>query len=126
MDVAWATENAAEIGAADPHRTVRNTWAFEEFEPVTRYLHTATAIGFRLRLHDWSRPVTHWCKILGTLTSRIARTSAGRRLLALRWPSLRHLTTAQWDAFADTTEAHIAVAAHTRYIALVLDKPNPA
>jgi cyclopropane fatty-acyl-phospholipid synthase-like methyltransferase len=45
VDFAWATGDPAEINAADPGRVVRDTWAFEEFEPLVRYIHAVSMTG---------------------------------------------------------------------------------
>ncbi|WP_327436459.1 methyltransferase domain-containing protein (plasmid) [Streptomyces sp. NBC_01201] len=123
VDFAWATGDAAQIHAADPGRVVRDTWAFEEFEPSVRYIRHAVDAGFQpYRVHDWTRPVTWNFMMLGAIGAHLARCAAGRRLLGLALPVLRGMTTAQWLTFSDVVRAHVPVQRASRYIAMVLDK----
>ncbi|MDO0917336.1 methyltransferase domain-containing protein [Streptomyces sp. DT2A-34] len=124
VDFAWATGDPTEINAADPGRVVRDTWAFEEFEPLVRYIRHAIDIGYRpCRVHDWTRPVTRRFMTLGLLGARLALTPAGRRLLGRLLPPLKDLTHAQWLSLSSVVLAHVPVQRASRYVALVLDKP---
>ncbi|WP_217213447.1 class I SAM-dependent methyltransferase [Streptomyces sp. AC550_RSS872] len=124
VDFAWATGDPAEINAADPGRVVRDTWAFEEFEPLVRYIRHAIDVGYRpCRVHDWTRPVTRRFMALGALGARLALTPAGRLLLSRLLPPLKDLTHAQWLSFSGIVLAHVPVQRASRYVALVLDKP---
>ncbi|MFF2619759.1 class I SAM-dependent methyltransferase [Kitasatospora sp. NPDC058046] len=124
VDFAWATDDPTEIRAADPDRTVRDTWAFEEFEPLARYLRHAADAGYRIRrVHDWTRQVIWSLMTLGTIAAYLARTGVGRRLLGFALPPLRDLPVVQWPVFARLVRAHTPVRRFVRYVALVLDKP---
>ncbi|WP_063726148.1 SAM-dependent methyltransferase [Streptomyces monomycini] len=127
VDFAWSTNQPGDIAAADPGRLVRTAWAFEEFEPVGRYIRHAIDIGFApCRVHDWTHAVTRPFMALGTLIARLALSATGRRLLCSRWPGLQDLTSAQWLTFAATAVAHRPVQRASRYIALTLDKSPSA
>ncbi|MGW6982528.1 class I SAM-dependent methyltransferase [Streptomyces sp. NPDC054932] len=124
VDFAWATDDPAEIDAADPGRVVRDTWAVEEFEPLARYVRHAIDVGYRpCRVHDWTRPVTRRFMTVGVLAAGLALTPAGRRLLGRLLPPLKDLTSTQWLSFSSVVLAHVPVQRAIRYIALVLDKP---
>ncbi|MEU6488536.1 methyltransferase domain-containing protein [Streptomyces sp. NPDC046887] len=124
VDFVWNSDDPGEIRAADPGRLVRDTWGFEEFEPLHRYVRHAIDIGYApCRVHDWTRPVTARFMRIGHLCARLALTGRGRRLLCRRWPMLRELTTADWLAFSATALAHEPVRRASGYAALVLDKP---
>lgn len=124
VDFAWATGDPAEINAADPGRVVRDTWAFEEFEPLDRYIRHAIDIGYRpCRVHDWTRPVARRFMTVGVLGAGLALSPAGRGLLGRVLPPLKDLTRAQWLSFSSIVLAHVPVQRASRYIALVLDKP---
>lgn len=124
VDFAWSTHDPSEIAAADPQRIVRDTWAFEEFEPLTRYIRHAIEVGYQpCRVLDWTGPVTRRFMILGSLGARLATVPAGRSALGRLFPALREMSPAQWSAFSEIVLAHVPVQRASRYIAMVLDKP---
>ena len=123
--LAWSTSDPREVSAADPGRLVRGTWAFEEFEPFFRYIGHAIDIGYRpCRVLDWTRQVTRRFMMLGSLAARLALTPTGCYTLRRFSPSLGHLTNAQWLASSSVVSAHVPVQRASRYLALILDKPE--
>ncbi|MFF4528657.1 class I SAM-dependent methyltransferase [Streptomyces sp. NPDC001407] len=124
-DLVWRTDSPSDIRHADPGRLVRDTWRFEELEPLGRYLRHAVDIGYLVRAaHDWSRPVTDRFMLLANAFSRLALSRPGRRLLCRRWPGLEEITHADWLRLAAVTQAHNALQRTSGYAALVLDKPG--
>lgn len=125
VDFVWRTEMPGEIDAVDPLRLVRDTWRFEEFEPVHRYRRLALEIGFVPRAAlDWTGPVLdRSLRGLSALAS-CARSPVGRAALARFRPSLRTVTATQWEQFAAVADAYAAVRRETGYAAIVLDKPT--
>ncbi|GHH76750.1 hypothetical protein GCM10018793_23200 [Streptomyces sulfonofaciens] len=124
VDFVWRTGDPAGIAAADPGRLVRDTWRFEEFEPLSGYHRHALDIGYRIRLtQDWTRPVTGRFLRLAQLCAGLSAGRAGRRLLCRRWPALSALTARDWLRFAAVVHAHTAVRHASGYAALVLDRP---
>ncbi|MEU7148775.1 methyltransferase domain-containing protein [Streptomyces sp. NPDC045456] len=126
VDFAWITNDPGDIHAADPGRLVRSAWAFEEFEPLGRYVRHAIDIGFApCRVYDWTGAVTRPFMTIGTLAAKLALSTTGRRLLCSRWPQLNDLVADQWLTFAATALAHLPVQRSSRYVAITLDKPRP-
>lgn len=124
VDFVWRTETPGEIDAVDPARLVRDSWKFEEFEPVHRYRRLALEIGFVPRVAlDWTGPVLD--RSLGGLAvlAGCARSPVARAALARFRPSLRSVTATQWERFAAVADAYAAVRRETGYAAIILDKP---
>ncbi|MEU4205464.1 hypothetical protein AB0B79_39685, partial [Streptomyces sp. NPDC039022] len=106
-------------------RLVRSAWAFEEFEPLGRYVRHAIDIGFApCRVYDWTGAVTRPFMTIGTLAAKLALSTTGRRLLCSCWPQLNDLVADQWLTFAATALAHLPVQRSSRYVALTLDEPR--
>ncbi|MGK5640114.1 SAM-dependent methyltransferase [Streptomyces sp. URMC 126] len=124
VDFVWRSDAPEDIRHADPGRIVRDTWRFEEFEPLRRYLRHAADIGYRPHAaHDWSRPVIDRFMHLSTFYAHLAATRPGRRLLCSRWPGLTRLSSEDWLRFEAVTLAHNPVRRASGYAALVLDRP---
>ncbi|RAS67458.1 methyltransferase family protein [Lentzea atacamensis] len=124
VDFTWPEPDPGTINGLDPHRLVRDTWRFEELEPLDRYLDNAVRTGFIVHaVHDWTRPVVRRPLQHATLVTHIVSTAVGRTMLRLRWPGLRELNRQDWRAVTDRIRAMRAVGAKCGYSALVLDKP---
>ncbi|WP_447035747.1 class I SAM-dependent methyltransferase [Streptomyces sp. DSM 118878] len=124
VDFFWHTERPEEITVLDPERLVRNTWQFEEFEPLHRYRRLARETGFTPRAAiDWTRPVLHRTLHGLALLARLARSSVGRKVLVRLRPSLSSVEPAQWERFVSIADAHAAVRDRMGYAAVILDKP---
>ncbi|MFV0131895.1 class I SAM-dependent methyltransferase [Streptomyces sp. HMX87] len=125
VDFTWNSGSPGMIRQLDPQGLVRTAWQIEEFEPLERYLEHANDIGFVVRRTvDWTRPVTERFMYLGTVLTRLATTSAGRRILCLRWPGLREFSALDWQDTLASINAHRSLGRHVGYTALVLDKPE--
>jgi MPBQ/MSBQ methyltransferase len=103
---------------------VRNTWRFEEFEPLERYREHAKQIGFQERkLLDWSKPVTGRFVKVAYLLAYLGRFAPGRTLLKLLFPGVTRVGDDQWLYLLKLTHAHERVRRASSYFAFVLDKP---
>jgi SAM-dependent methyltransferase len=125
VDFSWASADPAEIESADPERAVRDTWHFEQFEPLERYRERARSCGFReLGIYDWTRPVLDRFQLIGDLITRLGRYTIPRQVLCLLRPSWREAPIEEWIELHRVIQAHSSVRRQTRYVALLLEKPN--
>lgn len=126
VDFVWRTDQPEEIEELDPERLVRDTWGFEEFEPLERYRATAKACGFReLAIHDWTRPVIDRFQFICESFVRLnARSAWLRWIYRWIWPSSRRISADEWQWFARLMRAHDRVRGSAGYAALVLEKPR--
>lgn len=123
VDFTWKTDRPEEIETLDPERLVRNTWRYEQFEPLSRYREVARRIGFsEERLLDWSRPVIGRFLWLCSVLCFFARSRAGRAFFCLLRPGLRELEYQDWLEVFAVMKAHGPIRRQTRYVALVLEK----
>ncbi|MCK2244115.1 MULTISPECIES: cyclopropane-fatty-acyl-phospholipid synthase family protein [unclassified Crossiella] len=125
VDFTWREADPSTIETLDPDRLVRDTWHFEQFEPLERYLSTAAATGFTVRaVHDWTpHALAHYGRAAPVLR-RILSTRAGRWAACRYRPALAGLTEADWRQLIRIMDAHMTgLVAPCRYTALVLDKP---
>ncbi|MET1075904.1 MAG: methyltransferase domain-containing protein [Umezawaea sp.] len=125
VDFTWRDSDPTAIEALDPDRLVRDTWHFEEFEPLDRYFTTATGLGFEVRaVHDWTpHALVHYGRVAPALR-RILSTRAGRWVACHHRPALADLSAEDWQHLLRLLDAHMtALVAPCRYSALVLDKP---
>ncbi len=124
VDFVWASDRPEEIERLDPSRLVRESWKFEQFEPVERYRAIARECGLReARLLDWTLPVTTRFQQVGNFLLWIGRTSAGRLFLSLVRGGGFEYGQADWQEIRGIIEAHDRVRSGSRYVALVLEKP---
>lgn len=126
VDFTWADEHPERIEEFDPKHSVRDTWQFDEFEPVERYKRRAAEQGFALeRCEDWSRRVTgRFVKVCYLLTWP-GRFSLGRAVLQGLYPELREIDADQWPRLYELTRDHDRVRKVSRYTAFVWRKPQP-
>lgn len=126
VDFVWRNDRPGEIADYDDKRIVRDTWRFEEFEPLERYRERAKQLGFvERKLLDWSKPVTGRFVKLGFLLAYLGNRTPGRALLKLLFPSVSRVRDEQWPELLELMRAHERVRKQSRYVALVLDKPGP-
>lgn len=124
VDFAWRGDRPEEIEALDAERRVREMWQFEQFEPLASYRTLAASLGFHERaLHDWSRQVIDRFQRIGDLIVALGRRAPTRRLLIALRPGLGALSEADWRSLAALMAAHDRVRRHTRYVALVWERP---
>jgi cyclopropane fatty-acyl-phospholipid synthase-like methyltransferase len=125
VDFTWRSDQPGEIEALDPERLVRDTWGYEEFEPLERYRATAKACGFReIAIHDWTRLVLdRFQRIAQTFINLLASSNVIRWAYRWIWPGTRRLRPEEWVWFARLMRAHDRVRSQTRYTAMVLEKP---
>jgi ubiquinone/menaquinone biosynthesis C-methylase UbiE len=124
VDFTWTDDRPERIAELDCDRHVRDTWQFEEFEPLERYRSTAKALGFvEGALLDWSAPVINRFCTLCTVLTTLARFRVSRYLLCRLRPGLLTLAPSDWAVFADIVRAHDRVRESSRYMAMVLEKP---
>jgi SAM-dependent methyltransferase len=127
VDFTWRDEHPDDIAACDPDRLVRDTWRFEEFEPLSRYRRTASELGFRERAaYDWTTPVMARFSLVGHVTARIGLTRVGRAAMRARpfRDTLGRVPTADWREIIDWLRAGDAVRRASRYTAFVFEKPE--
>jgi SAM-dependent methyltransferase len=124
VDFVWIDDHPERIGELDRDGHVRETWQFDEFEPLERYRSTAKALGFvEGEFLDWSTPVINrFCTLCGLLTS-LSRNRALRYLLCRLRPGLATLAPADWAVLTEVIRAHDRVRQSSRYMAMVLEKP---
>jgi SAM-dependent methyltransferase len=124
VDFTWKTDHPEEIEKLDPHHYVRNTWQYEQFEPLQRYRSNAAALGFReLALIDWSRLTTARFQRVCNFLVFIARPKWIRPLYGWLRPVLRTMTEEDWISLTRVTAAHDVVRRASSYTALVFEKP---
>lgn len=125
VDFTWKTDHPEEIEALDPRRYVRDTWKYEEFEPLERYRANAKAVGFReLCILDWSSVTTARFQYICNFLVFIARPKWIRPIYGWIRPVLRTMTEEDWLSLTRVTAAHDVVRRSTTYAALVLEKPS--
>jgi SAM-dependent methyltransferase len=124
VDFVWTTPDPSEIDAFDPDRSVRDTWCFEEFEPLVRYRERADACGFReVRALDWTTPVLHRFQAIGNAITTLGLYRVPRWILCLFRPAWRRAPLEDWFDVHRVVQAHSRVRQRTRYLAFVLEKP---
>jgi len=125
VDFVWQNNRPEEIADFDDKRIVRDTWRFDEFEPLERYRTRARQLGFHERkLLDWSRPVTGRFVKLGFLLAYLGNSTQGRWLLKQLFPAVSGVRDEEWPDLLALMHAHERVQKQSSYIALVLDKPG--
>jgi cyclopropane fatty-acyl-phospholipid synthase-like methyltransferase len=124
VDFTWRDGAPERIDALDRDRYVRDTWRFEEFEPLERYRATARALGFReVALRDWTVPVTDTFQHVATALARAGAIPPLRSVLELLRPGLRRIRPAEWDFLVELMRAHDRVRRASRYVAFRFEKP---
>jgi SAM-dependent methyltransferase len=124
VDFVWRDARPERIESLDRDRYVRDTWRFEEFEPLERYRATARELGFQERaLYDWTRPVIDRFQHIATALARTGNTRAGRALLCALRPGLTRIRPDEWPTLVALMRAHGEVRRASRYVAFRLDKP---
>jgi len=127
VDFVWRSDRPEEIAGPDAQRIVRDTWRFEEFEPLARYRERARQIGFHERaLLDWSKPVTGRFVKVGYLLAYLGSVAPGRALLKRLFPGVERVRGDQWPDLLELVHAHERVRRASGYVAFVLDKPTSA
>lgn len=125
VDFVWTDENPERIEEFDPDRIVRDTWRFEQFEPLERYRRNATKLGFaEERALDWTTPVTRRFVSIATFMSWMSKSPVTRLLLFLVRPQLFPLWSQEWSQLGQLMRAHKSVQQSSRYYALVFGKPG--
>ena len=126
VDFTWRDDHPERIEACDPDRVVRDTWRFDEFEPLAGYRRLTREAGFReVAAHDWTAAVMARFSIIGRLTARAGLTRAGRACMRVgRWrDTLGSVDPADWQGILDWLGPGDAVRRESRYIAFVLERP---
>jgi SAM-dependent methyltransferase len=124
VDFVWTTSHPEEIGVLDSRGLVRESWRFEQFEPLERYREIAREYGLvEARLLDWTVPVAARFQQVANFLLQVGRTSAGRLLLSLLRGGGFEYGVEDWREIREIIEAHDRVRTRTRYVALVLEKP---
>ncbi|MBB5938428.1 class I SAM-dependent methyltransferase [Streptomyces zagrosensis] len=127
VDLTWPDTAPRTLAESDPHRLVRDTWQFEDFNSPERYVAHASAAGFDVRaMLDWTHPVVRRSTGLLGLCSLLVSSPTGRHMLRLRWPGLKDLTPQDWQDLATVLRAHQALGQVAGYHALVCNKPGPS
>jgi SAM-dependent methyltransferase len=127
VDFVWRDAHPEHIADADPQRLVRDTWRFDEFEPLPRYREKARAVGFReAAFRDWTVPVMDRFALVSRVIAHLGLTAAGRALLRIPPVGKRigHVPRADWQALLDWLEPADAVRHASQYAAFVLEKPR--
>ncbi len=125
VDFTWPDEHPNEISRYDPDSLVRDTWQFDEFEPLARYRRQARELGFAEHaVIDWSRPVTgRFVRIAWTLTL-LAQNPVARFVYGVFRPGIFRLWNEDWPHLLDVMRAHRTVQDASSYTAMVFDKPG--
>ena len=124
VDFVWRDSQPERIAACDPDHLVRDTWRFEEFEPLERYRRNARALGFVERaFRDWTRPVIDRFQHIATFLARTGNTRAGRALWCALRPRLRRIRPDEWQSLVPLMRAHDRVRRSSRYVAFLFEKP---
>jgi cyclopropane fatty-acyl-phospholipid synthase-like methyltransferase len=124
VDFTWKTDHPEEIEELDPDGLVRDTWQFEQFEPLERYRGLARGLGFtEERMLDWSTPVIGRFLALCGLLVALARFRPIRAFFKRLRPGLAGLSPEEWDDVGRAVRAHAPVRRRTRYVAMVFERP---
>jgi SAM-dependent methyltransferase len=125
VDFVWRDAQPEAIASADPRRLVRDTWRFEEFEPLERYRKSARELGLVERAcHDWTGPVIDRFQRIAATISRLGTLAPSRALLCAVRPGLARIQPDEWRFLVELMRAHDAVRRRSRYVALVFEKPR--
>ncbi len=127
VDFAWRDDRPERIADLDPDRLVRDTWRFEEFEPLARYRRSARDVGFReAAFHDWTAPVMDRFAQVSRVLGRIGVTRPGRALLRVPplGKRLGSVPREDWQALLEWLAPADAVRHASQYAAFVLEKPT--
>ncbi len=124
VDFVWSDEHPERIDEFDSGRIVRDTWRFEQFEPLARYRRRAAELGFReSKLLDWTSQVTTRFVFVAWVMSWLTQNPVTRLMLFLVRPQLFPLWSQDWSQLLELMRAHRRVQKSSRYFALVFDKP---
>ena len=127
VDFVWRAPDSRARISPELTEAVRRTWQWENFESLSEYQANARASGFDVHAcHDWSDHVTTPLQTVFTLVAWLARRPWGQAVLRRQNPLLRAFTPDDWEEFQHSARAHTAVRAHSRYVALVLQRGRPA
>jgi len=125
VDFVWRDAHPEAIERIDAKRLVRDTWCFDEFEPLERYRANAAALGFRERaIHDWTGPVINRFQRIAQTNSRLGTSAFGRLLLRTFRPGYARMSAGDWTFLVELMRAHDAVRRASRYVAMVFEKPR--
>jgi MPBQ/MSBQ methyltransferase len=129
VDFVWRDDSPERIAECDPDHLVRDTWRFEEFEPLARYRRAARAVGFREVVeHDWTAPVMDRFALVGHVTARVGLSRIGRLTMRSRpfRDTLGSVSPEDWQALVEWLRAGDAVRHASRYVAFVFERPLSA
>ncbi|MBW2280733.1 MAG: methyltransferase domain-containing protein [Deltaproteobacteria bacterium] len=125
VDFAWPTDRPHEIADYDDGGLVRETWQFEEFEPLERYRRSAREVGFReARLLDWTALVTRRFVWIAWMMAMLCQYRLPRLVFALFRPGVFKLWNEDWAHLREVMRVHRKVQQASMYVALVLEKPE--
>lgn len=125
VDFVWNDAHPERIAEVDIGAVVRDTWQFEQFEPLESYRTRARELGFREHaLLDWSKQVTLRYVQVCAAFAWAGHHAPTRTILNLRFPELREFDRDDWEALMEVVRAHERVRSHSGYMALVFEKPN--
>jgi MPBQ/MSBQ methyltransferase len=124
VDFVWRDSRPERIAELDRDRLVRDTWRFDEFEPLERYRATLRELGLVERaFRDWTAPVIDRFQHIATLLARTGNTRAGRALWCALRPRLARIRPQEWETLVPLMRAHDEVRRASRYVAFLLEKP---
>lgn len=124
VDFVWRTAQSPRQVSPDYIELVRRTWRWDHFASFDEYDRNADASGMRIvRQLDWSGHVTDPLQTVFQLVAWLGRRAWGQRLLATYNPLLSSFTAADWSDLQDSARAHTAVRRHSRYAALLIERP---
>lgn len=125
VDFTWPDEHPEQIERYDPDGIVRDTWQFDEFEPLERYRRNARELGFReLRIIDWSSQVTRRFVAVCWAITLLAQTRPGRLVYAIFRPGVFRIWNDDWAQLKDVMRAHQSMQDASNYTAMVFEKPG--
>lgn len=124
VDFTWPNERPHEIDRYDPDRLVRDTWQFEEFEPLANYRRAAQELGLReLQILDWTAQVTKRFIAILDAATLLCLNPVTRFPLALVQPRLFRLWDEDWRSLRPLIGAHQRMQTVSAYTAFVFEKP---
>ena len=127
VDFTWPDDRPQDIATHDPDGWVRETWQFDEFEPLARYRHTARALGFgEVRIADWSTLVTKRFAAICWAVALMLKNPVGRLVYGLFRPGLFRIWQSDYAHLLEVVRAHRSVQCASNYTALVFEKPREA
>jgi SAM-dependent methyltransferase len=125
VDFVWKSDRDRLIQDDEDTLLVRRTWQWEDFASVEEYRANAIESGFEIEaMYDWTNHVTAPLITIMSAAAWFARTRLGQRVFATAIPGMRAFTAGDWRDLIDAARGHRHVQRHSRYVALVLRRPE--